>query len=139
MPTIEIEESDHLNHSAAFALAARGWAENVSNGVGPREATLHWSHKTLAARINGAVVGVLVWDKLEANREAWIVLGYVDPEFRGRGVYTKLYRHLLDIAKREKLRCVSGGVSITNHAMRAVAERQGRIAVALTYSEEILP
>lgn len=136
---IEVEEYDHLNHSPGYMLAVRGQLEIEKIGFGPREVVLHYLQKTIVARLKGRVVGVIVWERVEASREAWITLGYVDPDCRGRGVYNALYRRLVEVARRESLRSVAGGVSATNATMRAVAERQGRVARAVTYAEEIVP
>ena len=136
---IEVEEYDHLNHSPGFRLALRGRSEIEDAGFGPGQASLHYSQKTIVGFVDGRAVGVIVWEKLEHDREAWIVLGYVDPAFRGRGVYNALYRRLVEAARRDGLRSVAGGVVASNAAMRAVAERQGRVAKCLIYSEEIAP
>ena len=133
--TIEIEEFEHLNNSPGFVLAAQGVADLATTGYGPGEASLHWNQKTLVARVDGAVVGVIVWERLEHIRQAWITVGYVNPVYRDRGVYTALYRRLVEVARRESLRSVAGGVAFGNHAMRAVAERQGRAPISITYQE----
>ena len=82
-------------------------------------------------------VGIIVWSTVAWQRDAFILLGYVDPKHRGRGIYTALYRRLVEIARQAGLRTVSGTVAYRNTAMRAVAERQGRTPIAVTFSEEL--
>ncbi|MDR3488800.1 MAG: GNAT family N-acetyltransferase [Bradyrhizobium sp.] len=132
---IEIEEFPHLNYSPGFALAAEGFARLAAEHPDATEASLHFLQKTITARIDDKVVGVIVWEKTEYNRQAWIVLGYVTPAYQRRGVYNALYRRLVEIARRENLRSVAGGVAYGNRSMRAVAERQSRAPVAIIYQE----
>ena len=67
---IEVEEYDHLNHSPGFRLALRGRSEIEDAGFGPGQASLHYSQKTIVGFVDGRAVGVIVWEKLEHDRDA---------------------------------------------------------------------
>jgi L-amino acid N-acyltransferase YncA len=57
--------------------------------------------------------------------------GYVDPAWRGKGIYTHLWNALVDKARELKVKQIGSGTRLDNHRMRAVAKAQGRREVSV--------
>lgn len=82
------------------------------------------------AEVSGEVAGGLLttfeWSDWRAATVLWIQSVYVQPEFRGRGVYRALYEHL--VARVEGDPTLAGirlYVDRTNESAQAVYERLG--------------
>jgi ribosomal protein S18 acetylase RimI-like enzyme len=63
----------------------------------------------IVAEIAGEVVAALMvtkeWSDWRNGDFWWIQSVYVQPEYRRRGIYTRLYRHLKALAARERALC----------------------------------
>ncbi len=112
---------------AAAELHRNGFGGKVANGP-------TWSSEAIYAETaEDGIVGVICFTIQTWRGELWIEMGYVDPRFRGCGVYTKMYKTLEREAVKRNLRSIAGGVDPGNTAIIKAAERQGRKLEALTY------
>lgn len=136
---MKIEIYDRLNFTPALPLAVYGWAEMLENGLALPEVLINWENHAIVSLMEDKPVGVIVWTKAEWKSEAYINLGYVLPAYRRRGVYASLFGALIERARDLKLNHIRGGTKISNHAMRAVAEKQGRREVGVDLYFEVPP
>jgi len=67
-------------------------------------------------------IGRLCRERDRQTAEAAVVVG--DP-FQGRGLGTELLRRLLEVARMEQIRHVTGLILADNHAMRQICARLG--------------
>lgn len=58
------------------------------------------------ADIDGSVVGSLLttyeWSDWRNGRVLWIQSVYVDEQYRGKGIYRKLYEHIQDLVRQDE-------------------------------------
>lgn len=82
------------------------------------------------AELDGVVAGGLLttfeWSDWRGATVLWIQSVYVQPEYRGRGVYRALYQHLVDRVEDDpELAGIRLYVERTNEPAQAVYERLG--------------
>lgn len=63
--------------------------------------------------------------------------GYVKPEYRNSGVYTKLYAALVAEAKANNMLYITSSIMANNHAMQKICVKQGRVLVSMTYYHDM--
>lgn len=127
----KIDHYQGLDGTPAVGIALRGQADCIDDG-GEHAVGLHWSYNGITATLDGKVVGVIVWiDQQKEIRRIWLQLGYVLPEFRGRGIYSALWKAL--VAKAQEMKCpqIQSAAAFNNHRMRDVAKAQGRVEFAV--------
>jgi ribosomal protein S18 acetylase RimI-like enzyme len=127
---VHIVASDRTSGIAAV-LAVRGWTECVEKGWNEDGTfNMHVTYRSLVAMApNGRdriPVGVITYNYDEKDGEIFVLQSYVEPEFRGRGIFTALWDELVAQAIKLKAVKIRSGVSPKNEAIRAIAKRQGR-------------
>ncbi|MGJ5149834.1 GNAT family N-acetyltransferase [Bradyrhizobium sp. HKCCYLR1023] len=135
---IGITHFDHLDGTPACRLALRGQWETAA-AVGADEVGLHYSFSAILASVDGEPVGVIVWDDQPKQGRIWLQLGYVVPEWRGRGVYSRLWIELTQKARELKRSAIWSATGTGNATMRAVAKAQGRREVAVSLRYDVPP
>jgi ribosomal protein S18 acetylase RimI-like enzyme len=78
-----------------------------------------------AGRIVGMTMITYEWSDWRDGWIWWIQSVYVHPEFRGRGVFGRLYRHILAVSAAAGVRAVRLYVLNSNTAARAIYARLG--------------
>lgn len=134
---MEIKYYKQLNGSPALALAVE--AENALHQAGftSGHVLVAWNQQALAAFVDGRVVGVLTYEDLEWKNELFVVVGYVHPAFRRRGIYRALWEALVARAQETGRPRIVGTTSVMNQAMQATMEALGRRPVAISYEYEL--
>lgn len=84
----------------------------------------------MAFRSDGTPVGVITWDT-SYNKTFYIGIGYVDPNYRKRGIYNRLVERLKDHAKENGVTKITGWIKASNGPMVTAAARQGRTITSL--------
>lgn len=131
-----LKQAQYPYNSPLAPLIAAGVAElesDYGDGCGQPD----WNCKALYAEADGLVVGVLCWKVADWLQEAQIILGYVVPERRGQGIYTRLFGALEAEATRLKLRSITGYTSVHNVHLQAIALSQGRELFSLGYRKRL--
>ena len=91
----------------------------------------------IAGRVVGCIMVTYEWSDWRCGRFWWIQSVYVDPEFRRRGVFRRLYEFLKDRAARENN--VSGFrlyVEHSNHAGQSTYAGVGMKEISYKFFEE---
>lgn len=78
------------------------------------------------------VIGALMWDAQE-DGSWWTQLGYVDPQYRGLGVYQLLWERVVQRAIELRVRRIQGGTAWGNDRMRRLMEQLGRRPAHVLY------
>ena len=134
---VEIRYYQPLNGSPLVPLATRAWADIMEAGLGGPYTLLSWDNHGLGAFHGEELVGLLVWADVEWRREYQVTLGYVRPDWRQRGVYRRLWAHLVLRAQEAGRERIEGTTYLENHAMRAAMEGLGRRAVSINYTYDV--
>jgi len=81
------------------------------------------------AEVDGRIVGTTMityeWSDWRDGWIWWIQSVYVHPDFRGRGVFSRLYRHVESLAAAEEVRAVRLYVLQSNQRARAAYLKLG--------------
>lgn len=81
---------------SGFAWKTKFWDEDVSAAI--------------YAKYNNNIIGHIVYQHLEKERSLWIVLSSVDPDQRGKGIYSILHNYYE--TKARSLHCLSLSSSV---------------------------
>ena len=134
-----IKHLQQISGSPYHFKALEAFVETVLAGNGDGSAVIfNWDDKvSVILSRSGELQGLIVWRHLKWLQQVWICQGWVEPKYRRRGLYTKLYRAVKAEAKKLGARTIAGGVKPANVAMIAAAKRQGRKVVCVTVEEAL--
>lgn len=126
-----IEHYDGLNRTPALRLALKAQLEIIELGRSELMLNVFWDHQAIVAFVEEPTaairpVGVLTWKQDQWAKQIAIALGYVEPEYRGQGIYRTLWDALIHKAQALDLRHIVSGTHVDNVEMRRVAVSQGR-------------
>lgn len=129
MGKIAIEHFDGIVGTPALTIAVRGWADILEAGfASPHMWPLaHDNEAFVAVDDMAGPVGVLTFSHQKWSKEIVVTLGYVRQAHRRRGIYDQLWKALVKHARKIKVSRISGGLAVSNSAMRATAKAQGRL------------
>ena len=119
---------ESLPYTPAIALALEGWHELAQAGhCDPGGIFVAWDHHAIVAfdKLDHPL-GVLTFTKQDWNRTCFVVIGWVLPAHRSRGVYRAMWDKLVVLAQEWKFARIEGTTAIENDKMRAVAKALGR-------------
>ncbi|SRR6266404_505712 len=134
MLTIEIAHYKGLNYTPAVCLATKVQAELIASGKSEPLLSVGWDDNAIVASINEKEVGLITWRYIEWIRTVNIHLGWVDPEYRRNGIYSQMWRELVQKARDLEAKCITGTTHMDNYAMRKVARSMGRVEISINLS-----
>jgi GNAT superfamily N-acetyltransferase len=121
-----IRHCDSMVHEGIIAIAVEGWQELLNRGICDDNTLVGWNHKALVAEEEGEILGILTYEAVDWTRSWSVVLGYVRPAHRRKGIYTALWEALVAKAREEKRTYIDGTTHRDNAEMQATMERLGR-------------
>lgn len=82
------------------------------------------------------IIGLLVYRETSWNREIWVVLGWVNEDYRRNGIYTRLYRWLQG-RRDEKYpkHTIFGGTFTENFTMISTNKKLARDLVCMVFED----
>ncbi|MEI9917081.1 MAG: GNAT family N-acetyltransferase [Methylovirgula sp.] len=122
---IRIETYEGISATPALPLAVEGWHELIKRKLADDQMIFNWDSNALVAFVGKKPVGVLLWAKIEWQKRAYVNLGYVQPDYRRRGIYRQLFAGLVEKAREAKLREIQGITYTKNSALRKFAGIRG--------------
>jgi GNAT superfamily N-acetyltransferase len=135
---VKILDAKQISGTPLMAVAVEAIHELNVDGFGlPTIFPVNWNDSAIYAEFDGKPVGLIAYQKVEWTMTAHINLTYVSPQYRGCGVFDRMYERLLSIAKEAGMKRIVGGIHIHNAHMIRAAQRMGRVPVAVTYEQEI--
>jgi GNAT superfamily N-acetyltransferase len=137
---MEIRHYDAICNTPALRLAVRCWNELLEMDASPGGGVMiGYDHKSIVAFADdGTPVGMLSWINQDWANQLYVMLAYVVPEHRRKGVHTAMWRALVEKAIELKRPVIAGGTSIANVGSRAMMASQGR-AEAGIYTKYVVP
>lgn len=123
------ETSDQIQVSQVLVDAMK---ELYQNNLGPSCPPIHPEYDAVCAygKYTGILLGVITYRKYPSY--IWINIGYVCPDARRLGIYTAMWRELVDIARESNIGRIEGSTHLNNAAMRAVYKKLGRTETFVT-------
>jgi ribosomal protein S18 acetylase RimI-like enzyme len=111
---IDIKKCDTIAHSPVFTFFLRTMAETIDSGFGyPVTSWKDDDCEVVYAESNGKILGNIVYSKSD-SRTLFIELAAVDKEFRNRGIYGILYKHVENVARSYNYDAISSLVHKSN-------------------------
>lgn len=141
---LTIVEYDGMNNTPVIPLMAAMWVEVLDRGYINRETIGSWDNKVLAAfeldkGEYSSPIGFLAYEHIKWRKSVWISMAYVQPDYRAKGVYTKLFNklksHAFSLDPRPVI--IEGGISPHNATMCRAAESQDRRITTMIYTYDI--
>lgn len=128
---------ENCGHSPAWPLVPRAMIDLEDRGVDfqPHVSPV-WTDACMAAiGEEGKAIGFLIYRYDEVKCSWFIMLAYVAPEHRRKGIHTTLFSALVDRAKqRGDILSIDCGTHVNNTTAQAAFEAQGRAKTAIMYS-----
>jgi GNAT superfamily N-acetyltransferase len=97
---LSVYGSDTLAFCPAVGLFLRISAEIWEANLGSPYLSLANSRRMIWAELDGKVVAGICWEYEEESKVGALILGFVDSEYRRRGIYTRLHRVFEDEVRR---------------------------------------
>lgn len=127
MPDPRILHFASIVNTAALEVAVDAWHALQEAGHCGGLVLISWDDSALLAMHPGGLpMGVITYRAKPEWRAIEVWLGFVYPDFRGRGVYRALWNELVKVAMFEGAAEIVSGTHAANTAMRAVAAKLGR-------------
>ena len=125
---MEIRHYDTICHSPALPLAVRCWHEMLELGLMPDGGVhISWDHKAIVAFADdGTPAGMLTWINQEWANQLYVMMAYVVPGHRRKGVHTEMWQALVEKAIELKRPVIARGASVGNAVSRQAMASQGR-------------
>lgn len=135
---VKIARYEKIGRSPAVPLIPRAWLELLDAGLMERThiPVFSGSPVVVALAPSGAAVGFLHW-YAQDDGQAWVVLGWIDPTWRRRGIYRRLYADLREQCLAQGIPAISGGTDAGNAGMLATAAALGRKVTGAIYRDEL--
>ncbi len=137
---IVLEEAAGIAFDAALAaFVDRGWAELVAARHAAPDAEPHAEGDRLlvAREPGGRPIGILAFRHISRPARTFIAFGYVCPDSRRRGVYSRLYVRLVAEARAAGSAAIESEAYPDNEAILAVARGQGRTVSRLILQSKL--
>lgn len=122
----EIIYYEQINGTVAVQLALRAEADLHAAGLADDVIITHWDQSALVAYEAGRAVGIITFEHSKWQKRINICQGWVDPEYRRRGIYRELWNALVEKAKELKAIKIMGYTRYNNERMLIVAKQLGR-------------
>lgn len=121
-----------LIRSEALPMACTWHAKLLVEGTTDVE-ILPREGEVIFAKINGNIVGAIVFGHNEEDNVVWIYLSYVEPLHREAGIFKSLWNELVTQCRLRAVKKITGGTHFTNKLMQDVMEKLGRKKTYILY------
>ena len=125
--TVLVMHSDSLVLSPIYTFFLRQMANLIDSGLG--YADDDWKEKNCsvvyATTEDGKILGHIVYEH-KSNETLFIILGAVDEQARGRGIYTLLHKYFEQVAKEKGCWAITSFIHKNNKISLASAEKLGK-------------
>jgi GNAT superfamily N-acetyltransferase len=100
------------------------YAEIIDKGFANPAITFSNDCHIVWATTDNNVVGGIVYE-INKNKTAWIVLSFVEPECRGRGIYSHLHSSMEQLLRGQNVIALNSLVHVNNQPRLRSAEKEG--------------
>ena len=136
--SITIRHYDGPNRTSGALILHRAEYELVRDGLMiPIFQTGYEDQVITAETEDGVAVGVISYAHAKWAKHIDLKIGYVTPEFRGKGVYRRLWAALVEKAQELKVKEIMGNTHMENSTLRSAAKAFGRAEVGVVLRFEV--
>lgn len=136
----KVQQYDNCGHSPAWPMVPSAMLDLQAQGLAfePHQAPAYNDGCLVAVDENGASVGFLAYRHDDLKCSWFIMLAYVAPQHRRKGIHTALFSALVERAtKRGDILAIESGTHVNNKAAQAAFDAQGRERQAIMYTYKI--
>lgn len=133
---VKIEFPFNLIMSGVLPYVPRAWQELLDNELmDPHMLPIMLHQSVIVAKIDGNVAGFICYTRQVAHGFTWVDMSYVLPEYRRKGVYSKLFDALVASERKnpQPVRSIVSGINIKNHSQIGAAVKTGRTSSYAQY------
>ena len=130
--TIEIGRYKSINRTDVMPCYYKAMLDLLENGLsGYWYFTQCKALKAIVAKDNDKLIGFIAYDYNDAYLS--IYLGWVDIDYRGKGIYKQMYNDLVVVAKDLNMVQIDGWIHKDNESVIKVMEKLGRVPEHIQY------
>lgn len=133
---VKIEFPFNVVMSGILPFIPRAWQELLDNDLmAPDTLPIMLHQNVIVAKIDGNIAGFICYTRQVAHGFTWVDMSYVLPEYRRKGVYSKLFNALVASERKhpQPVRSITSGISIKNTAQIEASLRLGRTSKYAQY------
>lgn len=123
---ITAEHFENINRTPAMKLLVEGWFTLLQDGLSEPIVSIFHDDEAVVGYADGQPAGVISAFFVAWSKTTYIRIGYVRPVFRRQGVYTCMWKKLVEVAQERKMRALEGNTLVGNAAMLATSDSLGR-------------
>ena len=136
MPNEEIIHCESVTTSGYVSFLQRTSADIIDMGFGaPYDWPINFDDEVLIVKHDNIPVACMVFRWIEWKKQFFLPHTFVLPDYRRRGIYTRMYARLKEIAASKKAINIVSGVHVNNKIMQDCSERNGRIRMGILYED----
>lgn len=114
------------DHNIASFIAEAAVQLNDLGLSNPNSIPFNWQAFAICAYDGSKLIGIIHFSLDDNGTSYWVLLGYVKLVYRRRGIYRRLWRKLVEHARKNKVTRISGSTHVNNAPMRAFYRDVGR-------------
>lgn len=139
--SMKIEVVDQIGGSRATPIAVAGWHYLHQNGlVNNNTWAVNWDDEAIiGVNLADRPIAILIFSHQKWLKTIYVKLGYVEADFRRKGVYGKLWEKLVEIAQERNVPYIEGATMLQNAAMRSQAKQMDRVEYGVMLRYEVKP
>jgi GNAT superfamily N-acetyltransferase len=127
---VEIGYSNNIGGTPIVPFFLKNYAKLMEDGFAHPFIMGTNKSKAVYAVANGEIVGHIIFDIQEdAYKTTWIVFSCVDEQYRGRGLYKLMHKHLESVVKNMGSQKIASHVHLDNKTRQASCVAVGMLPV----------
>lgn len=135
---VEINYCQMLGGTQNLVFFLTQYTKLIQNGHAHPQMVGSNRSKAVYATIDSRIVGQITFEILDDySKTTWITLSAVDEEFRGRGIYSLLHKHLEALMLELGSRKLASQVHVDNTGRQASAKKAGMKPVYYRMEKDI--
>lgn len=128
---------DGCNNTPVVPIYFQAMAELTIAGHNHKCVSFNYDQKAIVALDGPVIVGLMLIEDCKWKNSLMVVLGYVVPTYRRKGIYTELWNRAVEKAQELERVLIEGATYIDNRVMQAVMDKHGRKAVSINYEYQV--
>jgi len=127
--------AEKLSGCEALPLVMKGQAELFEEVLCELNNMVYDHHSVIYMKVKDTVIGVLTYFFVEeySPKKLMVVLGYVEKEYRGKGIMNFLVREIKKVAVINQCGIIEFDTAVKNRRMQRLVMKMGCVPIAVKY------
>lgn len=132
-PRITIKFFNNCNNTEVIPFYFHAMEDLHKRGQNHRCANYNYDQKAFVAYDNSKIVGIILIDDSSWKNSLTVILGYVEKEYRNKGIYSRLWNKVVEYAQKLGRAVIEGGTHVSNVEMQEIMKHQKRTPTFIMY------